>query len=337
MDINNFYKCEKKLTNQDVEDFERKLAITIPDALKNFYLICNGGMVYKDICKIESPPWQLQILNFIPIKYNKAFKNDSAFLLEGIALEYWSEGKLPKELLPFARDIDGDFICIDITTGFIYRYYKIKWDNTINKEQNFKQNSLYLFDSLEKFLNALQSEDIEITSDQEYSLEYIEPRKSNNYYNSEKKVSINDIDYVEKQLKIKIPSQLKDFILKQNGGIPENNVWIDKSDEYDYVSIQEFIPIKHYKIFDNDKNYLMNGIAEKLWSESILPKTLLPFAKDAGGNYFCISLTDGQIYYYTLDTWSDNLSLSENYNQSTRFLCNNFNKFISNLVCEDDL
>lgn len=333
----NFYKCEKKLTIQDLEECEKKLSIILPDSLKELYLACNGGNVYKYICKIPNPPYQLKIANFIPIKYNKAFKNDPAFLLEGIALTQWQSKRFPQTLLPFARGTGSLFICIDIMTGSIYSYAKSKWDDTISTKQNYTNNTIYLFASLEDFLNALTSEEALADETQENSSEFIKPREGNICHNQEKEITISDVEQIEKELKIKMPSQLKDFILKCNGGMPENNAWLDPDDEYDYVAIHELIPIKYYNKFDNDKNYLMDGITKNLWNRKLLPETLLPFAKDAGGNYFCINLANDKIYYYTLDTWSDQLSLTDNYKQNTRFLCNSFNEFISGLVCEDDL
>lgn len=68
----------------------------------------------------------------------------------------------------------------------------------------------------------------------------------------------------------------------------------------------------------------MPSIAKDLWDRKLIPETFLPFAIDAGGNYFCIDINNGKIYYYTLDTWSDNLSLTDNQDKSTLFLCNSF-------------
>lgn len=119
--------------------------------------------------------------------------------------------------------------------------------------------------------------------------------------------------------------------------MPENNTWFDPQGEYEYVTIDELTPIKYYKKFNNNKNYLMDTIAKDLWDRNLLVKNLLPFARDAGGNYFCININNGKIYYCTFDTWSDNLSVSDNQSKSTLFLCNSFNEFMSKLVCEDDL
>ncbi|PIT17269.1 hypothetical protein BGI32_03095, partial [Snodgrassella alvi] len=271
-----------------------------------------------------------------PIKYNKVFKNDPDFLLEGVALKCWNDEKLPKTLLPFALDYSDGFLCININTGAIYRYIRSEWDNTINKEQNFKKNSTYLFDSLENFLNSLTYDE---EQDQEETFEYedIKPRASNKFYDSEQAINTADLNEVEKLLKIKIPVQLRQFLLQHNGGMPENNTWLDPEGEFEEVVIHELIPIKYYKKFNNNKNYLMPSKAEDLWGRKLLPETFLPFAIDAGGNYFCIDINNGKIYYYTLDTWSDNLSLTDNQDMNTRFLCNSFNEFISKLVCEDDL
>ncbi|MCO6536522.1 MAG: SMI1/KNR4 family protein [Gilliamella sp.] len=336
INIDNFYDYEKKLTDKDLNACEKKLGITIPDSLKQLYLNCNGGMVYKDIWKTTVPPYKLQVFNFIPIKYNKAFKNDPDFIMEGIAFKHWDDKKLPKELLPFARDLSNGFLCININTGAIYQYLRLEWDDTLNTEQNFKKNSIYLSDSLENFLNAL-TYDEEQNNAETVEDEDIKPRASNKFYDSEQAINTADLNEVEKLLKIKIPVQLRQFLLHHNGGMPENNAWLDPEGEFEWVAIHELIPVKYYKKFNNNKNYLMPFKAADLWGRKLLPETFLPFAIDAGGNYFCIDINNGKIYYYTLDTWSDNLSLTDNQDKSTLFLCNSFNEFISKLVCEDDL
>ncbi|MCX8729199.1 SMI1/KNR4 family protein [Gilliamella sp. B2969] len=334
-DKNNFYECEKKITIDNLTECENKLGIQLPSSLKQLYLTCNGGLVYKSVYKVGEPAYIVEISNFIPIKYNQAFKNDPKFVIEGIALQHWNEDKLPKFLLPFARSYQNGFLCINIDTGAIYQYLRSVWDTTLSKEQNFEKNSIYLSESLEHFLGCLTADE----EDNDYAIEYedIKPRESNQFYHSEKSIDTSDIAEIESILKIKIPEQLKAFLLKQNGGMPENNTWIDPQGEYDYVTIHELVPIKYYATLNDNKAYLMDHIAQQFWNRELLSKQLLPFANDAGGNYFCINFNNGKIYYCTFDTWSDNLSVSDNQSKSTLFLCNSFNEFMSKLICDKDL
>ncbi|OCG57090.1 SMI1/KNR4 family protein, partial [Gilliamella sp. Imp1-1] len=197
INIDNFYDYEKKLTDKDLNACEKKLGITIPDSLKQLYLNCNGGMVYKDIWKTTVPPYKLQVFNFIPIKYNKAFKNDPDFIMEGIAFKHWDDKKLPKELLPFARDLSNGFLCININTGAIYQYLRLEWDDTLNTEQNLKKNSIYLSDSLENFLNSLIYDE-EQSNAETVEDEDIKPRASNKFYDSEQAINTADLNEVEK-------------------------------------------------------------------------------------------------------------------------------------------
>ena len=220
------------------------------------------GIFTKYVCIIDRFPYKFKISKFLAIKYNQAFKNDPDFLLEGIVLEHWNENKLPKTLLPFALDYGDGFLCINIDTGAIYQYIRFAWDTTLSKEQNFEKNSIYLFDSLGKFLDCLTED--EENKDCVIEYEDIKPRKSNKFYDSQKSVNINDISEIENSLKIKIPEQLKEFLLKHNGGMPENNTWFDPQGEYEYVTIHELTPIKYYKKFNNNKNYLMDTIAKDL-------------------------------------------------------------------------
>lgn len=334
LNTDDFYDSERQLNVQDIEDCELKLGITIPDSIKQLYLISNGGRRSKNIFKVAEQPYEYEISHFLSMKYNEDFKNDPDFLLEGIALEQWNKAKMPKDLLPFALDYSNGFITININTGKIYRYLRLEWDDKLSPLENFDKNTYYLSESLEKFLKDLtygsENED-------ENSIEFdeIKPRISTEFYHSEKPINDRDLDDSERLMNAKIPLQLRNFMLEHNGGMPENDAFLD--DDGEWVAIHELIPIKYYKESSNNKNRLMPYIAMDLWERKLIPKNFLPFAIDCGGNYFCIDLNNGKIYYYTLDDWSDNLSVTDNQSKSTNYLCDSFNDFISKLVCEEDL
>lgn len=108
------------------------------------------------------------------------------------------------------------------------------------------------------------------------------------------------IDEFEKELDLRLPRDYKMFMLKNNGGMPEDDVVFDY---YDVVSestkravIQEFYilcPGENYEI-DNIKN-----ICKGFWKDMSLPTSMFAIGSDPAGNIICISLSDddyGAVY-----------------------------------------
>ena len=108
------------------------------------------------------------------------------------------------------------------------------------------------------------------------------------------------IDVFEKELNLRLPSDYKMFMLKNNGGMPEDDVVFDY---YDVVSestkravIQEFYilyPEENYEI-DNIKN-----ICKGFWEDGFLSNSMFSIGSDPAGNIICISLSDddyGAVY-----------------------------------------
>jgi hypothetical protein len=108
------------------------------------------------------------------------------------------------------------------------------------------------------------------------------------------------IDAFEKELNLGLPRDYKMFMLKNNGGMPEDDVVFDY---YDVVSestkravIQEFYilyPEENYEI-DNIKN-----ICKGFWEDRFLSNSMFAIGSDPAGNIICISLSDddyGAVY-----------------------------------------
>ena len=155
--------------------------------------------------------------------------------------------------------------------------------------------------------------------------------------NSEKELNEKDFKLVEEDLSIKIPDSFKRFYLCANGGDPNKTYWIDSTGKFDHMEIRDFMSIRYRKVFKDDPDYTLNGIAKTQWAEGVLPKNLLPFAMDWGGNYFCIDHQNEKVYLFVRDVWSDNLSKEENLDLNSKFLCESFDDFLSNIHFEDDI
>jgi SMI1-KNR4 cell-wall len=127
---------------------------------------------------------------------------------------------------------------------------------------------------------------------------------------SKQKLSINELNNIEIELKIKLPEKYKKLILEYNGGAPERNNFKGK-----WVNF-------------NSIKYGKNPI-EKTTStlEDVLPNKFFPFGSDPGGWLFCFDLNEGEdygkIYFFQGD--------GEYY-----LLANSFEEFMNELTDDPD-
>jgi len=155
------------------------------------------------------------------------------------------------------------------------------------------------------------------------------------FTDTQKKLTEQDFRLIEQDLGISIPIQLRNHYFNYNGGTPDRTIFYDPIGRFDYIEIRDFIPMLYNKDFEDDQDYTLNGLAKLGWNETTIPRDLLPFALDWGGNYLCISLTTEEIYFFARDILSDNLTIDSNFKVNTRLLCKSFNEFIDSLEIEE--
>ena len=72
-------------------------------------------------------------------------------------------------------------------------------------------------------------------------------------------------------------------------------------------------------------------------SKKVIPNTLLPFAIDDGGNFFCLDLTDGNICFYANDSFDSDSSYAANHAKAYRWLASSCDAFIKGLKDESEI
>lgn len=140
--------------------------------------------------------------------------------------------------------------------------------------------------------------------------------------NPSERITQDDIRAVASRLDIAIPEQVEAFYLAQNGGVPTLSCWMMENGECH--CIQTSLPMKYGKR-TLESVYLM-GIAK-----DYLTRNMVPFANDAGGNYFCFDHR-GHVYFYAMDGWDSDLSMGENRSKAAQWLAGSFQAFIAGLV-----
>ena len=126
------------------------------------------------------------------------------------------------------------------------------------------------------------------------ALEIIKPNKP---------ISENDIESFENRFKLKIPKDFRDFLLKTNGGIPEEKI-LDFQDHYidDYLKVMEFFSLeKIADFFESIEEEGLNNSNDLFLMYSKYYKYKMLIIGEFYDNLFlCISYSEdnfGKIYY----------------------------------------
>lgn len=147
------------------------------------------------------------------------------------------------------------------------------------------------------------------------------------FKNIGKKNTESKIKKFEEKLSINIPLQYRNFLLAQNGGIPEKSTFLlkDKKNNRDEeISIEWFLGIKT-KDYDDLKSILSTF-------KKRIPTQLFPIALAGGDSLICLGTTGkylDKIYFWDREEELEKNDLS--YFGNIYFLGNNFSDFLKKL------
>jgi len=133
-----------------------------------------------------------------------------------------------------------------------------------------------------------------------------------------------ELEDYEKSLGTSLPTDYREFLILHNGGTPEKYL-VCRSGSNEPSEVWNDSLGLH-----NGPTYCRLDIATKDLKE-YLPKDIIPFATDPGGNSFCIGISGeyrGKIYFWDHEQAQDQDSISE--------LASSFTEFVANLVSEED-
>lgn len=158
----------------------------------------------------------------------------------------------------------------------------------------------------------------------------------NNFKKCEKKIGRADIYKTESKLSITLPDDFVSHYLQFNGGIPEKSWW-DGGEGFEPVEVAGFKPFVYNTQTNDDPRSLIDGCYISMLDREVIPRNLLPFANDWGGNLFCLNLDNYSIVYFATDSFDKDLTMQENHIKLQRYLTNSFSHFVEGLVTEESL
>jgi hypothetical protein len=136
-------KDDEKVTIDDVLDIESRFGFKMPEILKDFYLMYNGSSIYPCIFSIDG--YEVEVAKLVELKYG--------FLpLEKNIETDRTDGFIPFDMIPVARNSGGDYYYWNNQSGQVYLYLS----DSIEDPIWICENAVEFFSLLERNCQADQ-------------------------------------------------------------------------------------------------------------------------------------------------------------------------------------
>lgn len=148
------------------------------------------------------------------------------------------------------------------------------------------------------------------------------------FENTEAKISIDEINNLEKTIGMTLPKDYREHLLLYNGGQCFPNEFSFKEDNKLTDSCIDWF----LAIYDGEYDNLINYIDIYKLDEQRIPTNLIPIAHDPGGNLICISCDGddkGYIYFWDHEREVD-CTTNNNYT-NVHLISESFKGFIKSL------
>ncbi|RYF19998.1 MAG: SMI1/KNR4 family protein [Oxalobacteraceae bacterium] len=137
----------------------------------------------------------------------------------------------------------------------------------------------------------------------------------------------DDVVAAERRLGFALPPSLVALCLRQNGGVPDRS-WITNPEGLE-EQLDWFLPIKPQG--SADKRGIVSTY-EQMTGEGLLPTSSVPFACDAGGNFYLLDRVTDRVWFMPMDEWEDDKTAEDNWSRSGRTIADSFQAFIDALT-----
>jgi hypothetical protein len=139
-------------------------------------------------------------------------------------------------------------------------------------------------------------------------------------------VTRKDISSFEEKLKISLPISYKNYLLRCNGGNPDDGTY-SMSENID--GDEEFSGIDWFYSISNDYTTSLEKNINTFYGR--VPYDMIPIGEDGGGNQICLGISGeryGKVYFWDHDWESDE---DEPWYENVYLIANSFEDFINKL------
>lgn len=152
----------------------------------------------------------------------------------------------------------------------------------------------------------------------------------NSFAQAERLAAYEDVQSVEQEHGLALPEDYKAHILKINGGYPQRDTFPLPGDEPRQLTVNAFYPVRYGEDTLEDA---LDDLRDQLHPD------LVPFADDAGGDQFCLSVGPedyGSVYYVAHEFYKPPKKAERKqprqYGAGVLFLAPSFTAFLDGLV-----
>lgn len=135
-------ESKRSLNVDDLDAVERRAGITLPDDLREFYLLANGGIPIPD--SYEKDGEYFTVSFFLPLLGEGQGFEEALRLLR-------SDERSPVDVIPFADDLNGDLFVYSVSPSTFGQVLFIQGDYFDDPDRFL----ISLAPSLKSFLSAL--------------------------------------------------------------------------------------------------------------------------------------------------------------------------------------
>ncbi|MCA3909846.1 SMI1/KNR4 family protein [Vibrio vulnificus] len=144
----------RTIAHDDLFDLEGIIGFDLPEQFRNFYLKNNGGVPNPNHFPAHKEFDPICISSFLCVKYPCGTENNMEDTYQkGVRKNY-----LPSDLLPFAVDWGGNYICINKMSE-IFFYSVDRCCEDLDNHESINRNKRFICQSFEDFINSLVDED----------------------------------------------------------------------------------------------------------------------------------------------------------------------------------
>lgn len=137
-------------------------------------------------------------------------------------------------------------------------------------------------------------------------------------------IKLDELEQFEKDIGARLPEDYRSFLVLHNGGTPEKYLVCWPGSHEPAEVWNDSLGLHNGPTYSR-----LDSVTEGL--KEYLPKGIIPFASDPGGNLFCIGISgdySGKIYLWDHERAQEKESCS--------FLAGSFTEFVAGLVAEED-
>ena len=144
---------------------------------------------------------------------------------------------------------------------------------------------------------------------------------------SDKKINMEDLLNLENDLGLELPTEYKEFLLKNNGGYVSEFLCTPN-----FIEVDILTQSKYLQSINVDKFYSLAEIEEEIFDnkeDTVFPQEYIPIAYDSCGNIILLNAKKGEaygnIFFANHELYDEN-----GFYAITKIACS-FNEFIRNL------